>query len=329
MSFQPERPTKLERIPAEGPNQRWRRTARVVDRPTAATYACKLLLTLVVVLTLCGCFTARSYIADKTQIELTNDISVCSQGVEDFRTCEPGRLGGAKWVFNDNFDVFAVTGGDNYQISLDQIRMRYLGTPYYHGSLHLECHDGLMLQDFPNLMLADDVDLASELQRTTVMEIAAKVVLKLRAQGVDFPPGVEAQFRKQLNEDVASKVGVRFFWFLTKWTGGKDSIRRNHNFKSCLQEVDQQISDGESASIVTGVAGLMVLSNRVDTTVSSESTILAALSATVPQAHSATLMEMQGEIAAEWKDAVQKKFTVRGSRTSISQTVYPLWIQFE
>lgn len=86
---------------------------------------------------------------------------------------------------------------------------------------------------------------------------------------------------------------------------------------------------GDSAALVTGVAGLMVLSNRVDTAVSSEATVLSALSATASPVYSMQILELQGEIAAEWKEALQKKFTVRGSRVSISQTVYPLWIQFE
>lgn len=288
----------------------------------------RLAILLLVALASCGCFSARGFIADKTQIELTQDVSVCSQGVDDFGTCKPGRLGGSKWVFNDNFDVFAVTGRNHWE-SLDQIRMRYLGTPYYHDSLHLECHAGLGPDAFPDLILADDVDLASELQRTTVMEIAAKVVLKLRAKGVVMSPEAESEFRERLKQDVASKVGVRFLWFLTKWTGGMDSIRKNQNFRACLEEVETQRREGDSASMVTGVAGLMVLSNRVDTTVSSENTILSALSATVSPAYSTLLMNMHAEIAAEWKEAVQKKFTVRGSRTSISQTVYPLWIQFE
>ncbi len=278
---------------------------------------------------LSGCFAARSFIADKTQIELTDDISVCSQGVDDFKTCKPGRLGGAPWVFNDNFDVFAVTG-ENYNQYVDQVRTRYLGTPYYRGSLHLECHQGLPPEVFPDLLLAGDVDLASELQRTTVAEIAVKVVLKLRAKGVAFSAGAEAEFRNRLTRDVQSKVGVRFLWFLTKWTGGRDSIVKNQDFKGCVDEVESQNrARSGSASLVTGVAGLMVLSNRVDTSVSSDGTILAALSATVPMEYSAQLFELQGEIAAEWRNAVQKKFTVRGSRTSISRTVYPLWIQFE
>ncbi len=287
------------------------------------------LVALTALLGLTGCFTARSFIADKTQIELTDDISVCSQGVDDFKTCKPGRFGGSDWTFNNNFDVFAVTGHD-YQQNVDQVRVRYLGTPYYRGSLHLECHQDLPPEAFPDLMLADDVDLASELQRTTVTEIAAKVVLKLRAKGVDFSASAEAEFRNRLKEDVASKVGVRFLWFLTKWTGGRDSIVKNGYFKQCVDEVESQNrANSGSASLVTGVAGLMVLSNRVDTSVSSDGTILAALSATVPTAYSAQLFELQGEIAAEWRNAVQKKFTVRGSRTSISRTVYPLWIQFE
>lgn len=232
-------------------------------------------------------------------------------------------------MFNDNFDVFAVTAED-YQGSLDQIRWRYLGTPYYRGSLHLECHEAIPIQVLPDLILADDVDLASELQKTTVAEIAAKAVLKLRANGVEVSADAEARFRNTLNEDVRSKVGARFFWFLTKWTGGKDSIMKNPYLRGCVQEVEaENTKDSGSARFVTGVAGLMVLSNRVDTTVSSDATILAALSAVLPPVYTSHVLELQAEIASEWRESVNKKFTVRGFRRAVSRTVYPLWVQFE
>jgi hypothetical protein len=276
-----------------------------------------------------GCFSARAYIADKTQIELTDDISVCSQGVDDFQSCKPARSGGAEWVFNDNFDVFAATGG-TYEQNLDQIRWRYLGTPYYRGSLHLECRANVPISAVPSLMLADDVDLASELQRTTVAEIAARAVFRLRAEGVDVSAEAEAVFKDRLREDVNAKVGARFFWFLTKWTGGKDSIARTPELRPCVDEVAyHNRNEAGSASFVTGVAGLMVLSNRVDTTVSSDSTILSALSGIIPTPYSPEVIEIQEEIAVEWRESIERKFTVRGSRRAVSQTVYPLWVQFE
>lgn len=276
-----------------------------------------------------GCFTVRELIAERTQIELTDDISVCSQAVDDFRTCRPGKVGGAPWVFNDNFDVFAVTGSD-VPDKLDQIRGRYLGTPYYRGSLHLECNAGVPPEALPELILADDVDLASELQKTTVAEIAAKAVLKLRANGVPVSGDAEARFKYTLNEDVRSKVGARFFWFLTKWTGGRDSIVRNPYLQACAAEVERENQQqAGSARFVTGVAGLMVLSNQVDTTVSSDATILSALSALMPPLYTPQMLDLQAEIAGEWRDSVNKKFTVRGFRRAVSQTVYPLWIQFE
>lgn len=276
-----------------------------------------------------GCFTVRGFIADRTQIELTDDISVCSQAVDDFRICRPGRVGGASWVFNDNFDVFAVTAEDQ-QGKLDQIRWRYLGTPYYRDSLHLECHAAVHPSILPDLVLADDVDLASELEKTTVAEIAAKAVLKLRANGVNVSAEAEAQFKHTLNHDVRSKVGARFFWFLTKWTGGRDSISQNPYLQTCVDEVNRENQkEPGSARFVTGVAGLMVLSNRVDTTVSSDATILTALGAILPPVYTPQLIELQTEIAGEWRDSVNKKFKVRGFRRSVSQTVYPLWVQFE
>jgi hypothetical protein len=276
-----------------------------------------------------GCFTVREFIADRTQVELTDDISVCSQAVDDFRTCRPGRVGGAPWVFNDNFDVFAVTGSNSRE-NLDQIRWRYLGTPYYRGSLHLECHAGIHPDMLPDLVLADDVDLASELEKTTVAEIAAKAVLKLRANGVNVSADAEAHFKDTLNQEVRSKVRARFFWFLTKWTGGRDSIAKTPHLQQCVEEVDRENRmESGSARLVTGVAGLMVLSNQVDTTVSSDATILSALSAILPPIYTPQMIDLQAEIAGEWRDSVNKKFTVRGFRRSVSQTVYPLWVQFE
>jgi hypothetical protein len=91
--------------------------------------------------------------------------------------------------------------------------------------------------------------------RAPVAEIAAKAVFRLRAAGVDVSPGAEAQFKDRLSQDVEAKVGVRFFWFLAKWTGGRDSILRYPPLQACVDEVNRKNSlDSTSASLVTGVA---------------------------------------------------------------------------
>lgn len=272
-----------------------------------------------------GCFSARGFIADKTQLELTSDVGVCSQSVVDYKTCEPGMTGGAPWVRNVNFDTFAPTE-DTYQDKMGAIRLRYLGTPYWNGSIHLECKSKVKAADLPTeTALLDDIDLASTLQKTTVDEVAIKAIMKLRARGVNLSADVQAAFKSSLSETVGKKVGARYLWFLTKWTGGRDSIAKNPALAQCVADVTGK----KHASLVTGVAGLLVLTNKVDTSVSSESTILTALSAHVAGQYSAQLAAVQADISAEWKHSVEKNFTVNGNMGSLTSTVYPLWVQFE
>jgi hypothetical protein len=133
-----------------------------------------------------------------------------------------------------------------------------------------------------------------------------------------------------MQETVGEKASVRYLWFLMKWTGGRDSVRTNQAMKACADEVDaQNKTRAGSASFVTGVAGLLVLRNTVDTTVTSDSTVTNALNIALNGSASPQAAELHGELAADWKHAVDKLFTVKGTAVSLSQTVYPLWVQFE
>jgi len=41
------------------------------------------------------------------------------------------------------------------------------------------------------------------------------------------------------------------------------------------------------------------------------------------------VLDLKASITGEWKHAVDKVFSVNGSVRSLSQVVYPLWVQFE
>ena len=281
-----------------------------------------------------GCVSARAFISSKTNLQLSGDVMVCSQGVDDPDSCKPGRTGGAPWRHNYNFDTYSISpesAQKGHEAALDELRLRYLGTPYYNGAIHIECRNGLTIADLPSddRPIADIIDLTSLLQSKAVDSVAANAILKLRAKGVALDAAAQNAFKATLAKSVNEKANVRYIWFLMKWTGGRDSIRTSPKFKACVDEVEQKKNTPGSSSFVTGVAGLLVLSNNVDTTVASESTITNALNASIAGTYPANIGEIQAEVGSEWRRSVNSVFTVDGSLKSLSQTVYPLWMQFE
>jgi hypothetical protein len=281
-----------------------------------------------------GCNSARDFISERTHLQLTSDVSVCSQAVKDFTSCRPGFTGGAGWTPNKNFDVYNISRAaaeKGYQAELDELRLRYLGTPFYHGSPHTECRSALRLEDLPTEQpLSDDIDLTSILETKTVDEVSANAIFKLKAKGVDLSAKAQEDFKAALQKTVKEKAHVRYIWFLMKWTGGRDSIAKNAALKRCVDEVDaQNQSHLGSASLITGVAGLLVLDNRIDTSVTSDSTITSALNLAISGSYPSQVADLQAQLSVDWKHAVSKVFTVNGSLVALSQTAYPLWVQFE
>src|SRR5262249_11532605 len=122
---------------------------------------------------------------------------------------------------------------------------------------------------------------------------------------------------------VAQKIRVELVWFVATYTGGRYAIERNQAFVHCREEVQSHAHDG--AQFVTGVAGFAVLANHADVSINSSQTVSEALS----MALGGSTPVIEGKIASSWEETVGNVIRVNASTSAVTQTVYPLWVQFE
>lgn len=273
--------------------------------------------------------TAHDFVRDKTGVEVSEDVRLCANGVlGNDPTCKPSGTGGRPWIKSKNFDVFSVspTGVDEAEALMAQVRHRYLGTPFWDDHLQPACKVTVSpYQIPPGLQAQDYIDIAGEIRKETTHRFAVEAVAKAQKLNLPVDAGAQARFQTALEQLVETKVDMKMLWFVTTYTGGRPAIEGNPNFTACRQEVANHSREG--ANFVTGVAGFVVLSNRVDSSVTSESTLRLALSAFLSPQDGTKLID--AGLGGNWEKTVSKVARVRASTTSLTTTVYPLWVQFE
>jgi hypothetical protein len=300
-----------------GMNRRFRGTAY-------AAFACAISATQLS----CGS-TAYEFVHDKTGIEVGHDVRLCSNGVlHDDPRCRPDGTGGLPWAKNENFDIFSLpmsSGGSDWHEPVASASMRYLGAPYWNGHLQTDCKAGLGGESLPAAAnpAVDLIDLAAKLDDEISKNFEVKAVANLREAGIPIDFEAQARFHDSLARIVRQKIRVKLLWFVSTYTGGRYAIEANQNLARCRQEV--QAHAGEGARFVTGVAGFIVLQNEADVTINSASTLAAALSVVVDDPSRV----INSKLESSWEDTVANVVKVNASTRSLTQTVYPLWIQFE
>jgi hypothetical protein len=169
----------------------------------------------------------------------------------------------------------------------------------------------------------DYINLAAKLDDEIHQRFAVEAVANMRKAGINVDVGLEAALHKALARVVAQKIRVHLVWFVATYTGGKYAMQANPVLSRCQQEVAAHATDG--AQLVTGVAGFAVLQNEADVSINSTETLATALGAVVADPTSV----IDAKLASSWERTVGNVIRVNASTRALTQTVYPLWVQFE
>jgi hypothetical protein len=271
-----------------------------------------------------GCrSTAHDFVQAKTGIDVGPEVRLCSDGVlYDDPSCRPNGTGGMPWVKNENFDIYPVIGAVNWMQVVTLTNWRYLGTPYWRGHLQPACKEGVV-PDRAFSTAADSINLAAKLDEEIDRRFVVGAVAGLRSAGVPIDAQGEANFRDQLRRIVEQKIHVELLWFVTSYTGGRYALEANPMFSRCRQEVQAHANDG--AQFVTGVAGFAVIANQADVSINSSQVVAEAISLAVGR----PMPMVDAKLAGAWEKTVGDIIRVDASTSARSQTVYPLWVQFE
>jgi hypothetical protein len=196
---------------------------------------------------------------------------------------------------------------------------RYLGTPYWRGHLQPECKE----RQAASPAAVDSINLAARLDEEINRRFVTEAVANLRNAGISIDFDAEARFRDQLHRIVQQKIRVELLWFVASYTGGRYAIEQDPALGRCRQEVQAHANEG--AQFVTGVAGFAVLANHADVSINSAETVGEALHLAV----GGSTGVVDAKLTSAWEKTVGNVIHVDASTTAETQTVYPLWIQFE
>jgi hypothetical protein len=278
-----------------------------------------------------GCATTgREFVASKTGI-LIPKISVCATGVSNNEACKPTD-GGARWQSNSNFPYYSVAVNDNssYQAILSEVARNYIGSPFYEGDIHALCKANVSAASMDAIVaparIVQDFDLTAKLKETAVSDATLSFQAQVEAKAVPASASIVSSFRRKLTDDVASKVNARFLWVVMRYPGGKADIEKNEALRQCVAEQSQH----NKSSLVTGVAGYVVLANKTSASIDSgemvNDAVTASLSGRMDSASTATIA---AKVGADWKSSVEKVVHIEVEKQDLTTTAYPLWVQFE
>jgi len=137
---------------------------------------------------------------------------------------------------------------------------------------------------------------------------------------------ITSRFHEYLTEQVARRVQARLLWFVMRYPGGMPDIVRERELRRCVQET----RDNPGAQIVTGVAGYIVLDNRIDTAIASDEVLYRALDRAMLGHNDVTLEpEFKHNLALHWQERVSQVAQIRMARQDATAVAWPMWVQLQ
>lgn len=272
----------------------------------------------------------RQFLEGRTGIDVA-EAPVCGAGVVDFERCRPRDMGGTNWEYATNFPAYSVptrlARSPNFDRIMAEVRAHYLGSPYYAGDVHAVCKDGVPDTVFPaGSTSLQDYDLASVIEDRAVKPLVNRVRAFIQERESRDAYTLARRFERNLLDEVHERVQARVLWFVTRYPGGLADLSRERQLRKCLQE-----SRDQQAKLITGVAGYMVMDNKIDSAISSGDVPNRALDMALRgRAEDIPIdPEFRHAIADEWHGRVSEVANIKMPRRDLTATAWPLWVQFQ
>jgi hypothetical protein len=272
----------------------------------------------------------RAFLEGRTGIDIA-EAPVCGAGVADFDRCRPRDMGGSHWEHAADFPAYSVpqrlARGGNIQRIMSEVRAHYLGSPFYAGDVHAICKDGVDDDIFPEgSTTLQEYDLAVVIEDRAVKPVVNRVRLLLQERDSSDAYTLARRFENHLMDEVHERVRARVLWFVTRYPGGIADISRERQLRKCMQE-----SRDRQAQLVTGVAGYMIMDNRIDSAVGSGEVVNRALDQALRGRSDEFDIEpeFRHALASEWHGRVSEVAQIRMPRQDVTATAWPLWVQFQ
>lgn len=275
----------------------------------------------------------RAFLANRTSIDVT-EAPICGAMVVDHEQCRPGDFGGVPWTKAPNFPPYSVPerlvrdrDDPNEERIIEAVRAHYLASPFYEGDIHSVCKAEVDEDVFPaggtNLQR---YNLAKVIEDRAVSPLTSRLRKMLDDRDPANSWALTSRFYNHLMEEVHERVQAKLLWFVTRYPGGMPDIARERTLRRCVQES----RDNPGAALVTGVAGYIVLDNRIDTAIASPEIVHRALEQAMLGHGDITLEpEFKHSLGMQWQDQVSRVANIRMAREDATAVAWPLWVQLQ
>ena len=276
----------------------------------------------------------RAFLANRTGIDVT-EAPICGAMVVDHEQCRPGDFGGAPWTKAPNFPPYSLPerlvrdrDDPDEQRIMKAVRAYYLAAPYYAGDLHSVCKNEVDSDVYPQgATNLQRYELAHVIEDRAVKPLASRLQKVLDDRDPRNAWVLTTRFQNSLMDEVQDRVQAKLLWFVTRYPGGLPDISRERTLRRCVQES----RDNVGAQLVTGVAGYIVLDNRIDTAIASQEVVYRALERTMRGHVDDVSIEPQlrQSLALEWHEKVSRVANIRMARQDATAVAWPLWVQLQ
>jgi hypothetical protein len=270
-----------------------------------------------------------TFLEQKTGIVLA-ERAECGSSLTGNERCAPERFGAAVWEKNAALPPYSVSEQAvrlGARAVVAEVRLHYIGSPFYDNDVHVVCKSELSESALPSTGTSmQDYDLGAALQDRAVRPVTMEFLSVLESKGVASAHELARRFGARLKLEVQQRVQARVLWFETRYPGGRADLERNLHLRACVDEQQQ----AKQAKLVTGLAGYVVMKNRVDASIDSPRVISIALESALASHDSAKLpIELRARLEDSWADRVASVALFKSQRSEVGATVWPLWVQYE
>jgi hypothetical protein len=216
---------------------------------------------------------------------------------------------------------------------VNKARAHYLGGLYYNADLHPNCHTSDVGASLPQEAPARDVlDIAAQIRERAVTNAAAdfEAAIKKQNPGFVLKASVGTAFQEALEKEVNKAVAADVIWFVTRVTGGIDTLADIPQMAKCFQKYREAHEQGLVPGLVTGLAGFIIRRADLNVSLSSRTAIDAAVNAAAAiDPNLPVSPDFRSSLSASWKKHVDRVVELKVSKKLDGVTVYPIWVQFE
>jgi hypothetical protein len=278
---------------------------------------------------------SRFQVLSGLRVEPKNGFRICQGATRDLRTCQPDA--GTGWDRVLNFPSFPLPARINGSSADDSIiaavSSRYLGVGFGNSVTHFVCLESPEVQQALDPLRSNWTVQTTAVVQTVEREAVREGLVQFRAalNNATVTPAVrgaaEARFEAALRDSIRANTSQRadLKWVAVRLEADDPLLRGIPQLQGC-----RSFAQERQGSLVTGVAGLVIMGNSAQGSYVTESMFRnsAQLALNAAGAVDPKLPDAVATASASWQRSVSTRISTSVEAKTPRPTFYPFWVQF-